>query len=214
VRGLRGEPRVPRHQIRKALDLAGRLDQTHAGERRRNPRQSAGQREDQVGASNGEDCRHKEWDTYGGAPFQAKLRQRPIDRSLLTVPCFNHRVGKVEILFQREAAPANSLSGADETNEIFLIEHFRLEGGGCHFRTERQVESSSGHVLIASAMPGGNFHRHVGRRSPDALQKWRHQDRGGVIGQGDAKSLLAERRLEVFAADHCFQPRHQRLQLP
>jgi hypothetical protein len=103
---------VPR---RKAFDLVGRLHQSQACHGSRNLRQSTGQGKGQVGASNRWDCRHKKWDAKRRAPFKAKLRQRTVYRSLLIVPCFNNRMGKVEILLQREAVPANSLSGAYES---------------------------------------------------------------------------------------------------
>ena len=69
---------------------------THAGHRADALRQSEGERRGQVGASDGEDRRHKERNTKRGAPFQAKLRQGSIYWSLLTLPGLHHRVGKIQ----------------------------------------------------------------------------------------------------------------------
>src|SRR5258706_4541261 len=98
VRRFRSKSRMPCHEIRKAFDLARRLHYTHVCNRRGDLLQSAGYSEDQVGASDSEDCRYKERDTEYSMPFQAEFRQRPIHRGLSTLPRFNYGMRKVQIL--------------------------------------------------------------------------------------------------------------------
>ena len=80
--------------------------------------QFAGHCEDQIGVSDGKDCRHEEWKTKHDTPFRAKLRQRTIRESLLTLQRFDQCVRKVQILFQREPTGANRLSGTHETDKV------------------------------------------------------------------------------------------------
>jgi hypothetical protein len=53
------------------------------------PSQFTGHCEDQIGVSDGKDCRHEEWKAKHDTPFRAKLRQRTIRENLLTLQRFD-----------------------------------------------------------------------------------------------------------------------------
>ena len=96
----------------------------------------------------------------GRAPQEADLRES------VDAPGLNERVRKPQILLKREAPRANPLSGPDETNKIFLIEHFGLKDGGRGLRAERRIESSRRYILVDVAVPRGYFHLYLSRRAP------------------------------------------------
>jgi hypothetical protein len=56
-----GEPRMPRHEIRKGFDLTRRFHDTQTGYRRSYLCQSARHSENQISLCDGKDCGHKEW---------------------------------------------------------------------------------------------------------------------------------------------------------
>jgi hypothetical protein len=126
VVSFRSESWMPGHEIRKAFDLVRRLHDTHVCSRRSDPSESARYGEDEVASRDHEDRRDKEREAEHRTPSQAAFRQRPIDRRLLTFPGLDDGVRKVEIFFQRETSGADLLSSADQTHEVFLIEHFGL----------------------------------------------------------------------------------------
>jgi hypothetical protein len=109
---------MPSHEIRKGFDLARRFHDAHPSYRSSHLCQFAGRCEDQIGVSDGKDCRHEEWKTKHDTPFRAKLRQRTIRESLLTLQRFDQCVRKVQILFQRKPTGANRLSGTHETDKV------------------------------------------------------------------------------------------------
>jgi hypothetical protein len=80
---------VPSHEIRKGFDLARRFHDAYTSYRSSHLCQFAGHCEDQIGLSDGKDCRYEEWKTEHDTPFRAKLRQRTIRESLLTLYRFN-----------------------------------------------------------------------------------------------------------------------------
>src|SRR6266446_1355002 len=85
MRRFSSESRMPSHEIRKGFDLARRFHDAHPSYRSSHLCQFAGHCEDQIGVSDGKDCRHEEWKTKHDTPFRAKLRQRTIRESLLTL---------------------------------------------------------------------------------------------------------------------------------
>jgi hypothetical protein len=89
MRRFSSESRVPSHEIRKGFDLARRFHDAYTSYRSSHLCQFAGHCEDQIGLSDGKDCRYEEWETEHDTPFRAKLRQRTIRESLLTLYRFN-----------------------------------------------------------------------------------------------------------------------------
>ena len=79
---------MPSHEIRKGFDLARRFHDAPPSYRSSHLCQFAGHCEDQIGVSDGKDCRHEEWKTKHDTPFRAKLRSRTIRESLLTLQRF------------------------------------------------------------------------------------------------------------------------------
>jgi len=76
---------MPSYEIRKGFDLARRFHDAYTRYRSSHLCQFAGHCEDQIGLSDGKDCRNEEWKTKRDTPFRAKLRQRTIREGLLTL---------------------------------------------------------------------------------------------------------------------------------
>jgi hypothetical protein len=87
---------MPSHEMRKGFDLARRFHDAHPSYLSSHLCQFAGHREDQIGVRDGKDCRQEEWKTKHDTPFRAKLRQRTIRESLLTLQRFDQcvRIGE------------------------------------------------------------------------------------------------------------------------
>src|SRR5258708_35185 len=94
MRRFSSESRMPSHEIRKGFDLARRFHDAYTSHRSSHLCQFAGHCEDQIGLSDGKDCRYEVWKTEHDTPFLAKLRQRTIRESLLTFCRFNQCVPK------------------------------------------------------------------------------------------------------------------------
>ena len=74
---------MPRHKIWNGFDLARRFHDAYPSYRSSHLCQFAAPCEDQIGLSDGKDCRDKEWKAKHDRPFRAELRQRAIRESLL-----------------------------------------------------------------------------------------------------------------------------------
>ena len=103
---------MPRHEIRKAIDLARRFHDAYTSHPCGDLCQFAGHSENQIRLSDRKDRRDKEWKTKHDATLHTKLRQGTIHQGLLPSQRFDQRVRKLQILFQRKTTSANPQSGA------------------------------------------------------------------------------------------------------
>src|ERR1700677_3264195 len=102
VSGFIGESRMPRHEIRKELDLTRCFHDAHTSHGRSDLRQSARHGKNQVSLCDGKDRGQKEGQSKGDVPLGVKLRQSTIHQSLLPLPNLDKDVLKPQILFQRK----------------------------------------------------------------------------------------------------------------